>query len=181
MDSNEIGKIILTEGLFVSSSKNDIDEYIKGEEEHSDLIKNIGLIMDRDPLFFSFTGIGDYDFLGRVFEIIWKYQQRYKNNSDICHNVMNKVNSLNMRYPIDRKRMQIRYVGKQQIDRDRSFKSLDEMFDCIKKDAIIYDSIVSGTISDVDDADTILDSVIYFANKYSEMFEDENIYDGGSF
>ena len=169
------GIVIMTKGTLVSLLMEGYEDYVKDKEVHLSLIDGISLLVDEDPLFFSFSDIDGYDFKSLSYNIICDYKNKYDDNRDLCNKVTRKVNGLDIYSSKEKEDMRMAYMVEQQIDRDRKIKDLDDMFYSIMYDSAVYYSIITGEVSKLDNYDNIIDSTIYLYNNYNNLFDDEII------
>lgn len=171
----ENSRIIMTRGLLVSFLMTDYNETIKDKVVHLDLINNINLLVKKDPSFFMFSDISDYNFSDISYEIINIYKNKYNDNKDFCNEVIKNLNHLNIYNSDDRLNMRICFIEEQEIDRDRKIISLEDMFYSILHDSVLYTSLLTGDMSDLDDYDNIIDSTVYLYNNCNELYTNNKI------
>ncbi|MBQ2639935.1 MAG: hypothetical protein IJF92_04140 [Bacilli bacterium] len=171
----ENSRVIITKGALVSFLTEDYNNTIKDKVVHLDLINNINLLIDKDPGFFMFSDISDYNFNSIILDIIHMYRSKYNDNVNLCNNVIKNLNGLNVYNSKDRSNMRLCYLTEQEIDRDRKIENLDDMFYSILHDSALYSSLLTGDLSDLDNYDSIIDSTIYLYNNYNELYENSNI------
>lgn len=165
----------MTKGLLVSFLMTDYNEIIKDKFVHLDTINNINLLIDNDPGFFMFSDISEYNFNNMIYDIINLYKEKYKDNKGLCNSVIRNYNSLNIYNSKERASMRLCYLTNQEIERDRNFKNLDDMFNSILYDSALYASLLTGDLSDLDNYDSIIDSTVYLYNSYNQLYENSNI------
>ena len=176
MTQEEINaRTIITRGLLVAIINEGYEEYINDKTLHLDLINSISFLIDQDPFFFSFSDVSKYDFQSLGYYVTSDYRDKYNDNSDLCNEVIGKLNGFNAYSPKEKESMRVLYMTEQQMDRDRNFSSLDDMFYSILYDSALFHGIVSGEIEELDNYDNIIDSTIYLYNNYNSFYDDEAV------
>lgn len=168
-------RTIINRGLLIAILKEGYEEYTKDKTLHLDLIDNISFLIDQDPFIFSFSDIPNYNFQSLGYNVVSDYRNKYRDNRDLCNEVIGKLNGFNMYSSKEKEDMRLAYITEQQIDRDREFRDLDDMFYSILYDSVVFHAILSGDISELDSYDNIIDSTIYLYNNYNSFYDDNDI------
>lgn len=168
-------KTIINRGLLVALINEGYEEYLKDKTLHLDLINSISFLVDKDPFFFSFSDVSKYNFQSLGYHVVSDYRDKYEDNRDLCNEVIGKLNGFNAYSSKEKEVMRLAYITEQQMDRDRNFSSLDDMFYSILYDSALFHGIISGDISSLDNYDNIIDSTIYLYNNYNSFYDDSAV------
>ncbi len=180
--AEEFIQIMVAKTLLLGCGFDDLVNICKDKRQFLEFLQYVDLLFDKESVFFVFDrDQNNGDIRDRILDLIHEYRFLYKEQENVVlyNSIISKINNIYFTDTCNDGVLQMtQYFLFQQEAREREFKSVEEMFDFMVQDILLYNYLTNGSVESIRDLDKqyIISSMNYFLCCFPHLYDERVMY-----